>query len=173
MPTQGLGPQLTFCFTRRALGGSPGCAAQDLVEELVAPHWYVDRKGETPPGKKEFYKQPIFNYHQVLHLVHDKQQRKVVSNHNALVVSCSGLGLESEACMTVQGFLSSPYTATYYTLAQRHPEVPLLTQKQHEALRLYNALALSDRLRLDLMLQPGDIQLLSNHTQLHTALRLC
>ena len=47
-----------------------GCAAQDLVEELVAPHWYVDRKGETPPGKKEFYKQPIFNYHQVLHLVH-------------------------------------------------------------------------------------------------------
>ncbi|CAK0785174.1 hypothetical protein CVIRNUC_008380 [Coccomyxa viridis] len=103
---------------------------KDLVEELVAPHWYVDRKGETPPGKKEFYKQPIFNYY--------------------------------------QGFLSSPYTATYYTLAQRHPEVPLLTQKQHEALRMYNALALSDRLRLDLMLQPGDIQLLSNHTQLHT-----
>ena len=40
-------------------------AAQDLVEELAAPHWYVDRKGETPPGKKEFYKQPIYNYHQV------------------------------------------------------------------------------------------------------------
>ena len=43
-----------------------------------------------------------------------------------------------------------------------------MTEKQYEALRLFNALALSDKLRLDLMLQPGDIQLLSNHTQLHT-----
>ena len=67
-----------------------------------------------------------------------------------------------------QGFLSSPYTATYYQLAQRHPEVPRMTEKQREALRLYNALALSERLRMDMMLQPGDIQLLSNHTQLHT-----
>ena len=43
-----------------------------------------------------------------------------------------------------------------------------MTEKQFEALRLYNALALSDKLRLDLMLQPGDLQLLSNHTQVHT-----
>ena len=46
--------------------------------------------------------------------------------------------------------------------------MPRMTEKQYEALRLYNALALSDKLRLDLMLQPGDIQLLSNHTQVHT-----
>lgn len=38
---------------------------QDLVEELAKPHWYVDRKGETPPGKKEFYQLPIYNYHKV------------------------------------------------------------------------------------------------------------
>ena len=38
---------------------------QDLVEELTKPHWYVDRKGETPPGKKEFYQLPIFNYYKV------------------------------------------------------------------------------------------------------------
>ena len=99
--------------------------------------------------------------------MHDKQP-KVVLICSALELFNSGLQVECEVRMTVQGFLSSPYTATYYTLAQRHPEVPLLTQKQHEALRMYNALALSDRLRLDLMLQPGDIQLLSNHTQLHT-----
>ena len=68
----------------------------------------------------------------------------------------------------LQGFLSSPYTATYYKLAQRHADVPRMTEKQYEALRLYNALALSDKLRLDLMLQAGDIQLLSNHTQIHT-----
>ena len=43
-----------------------------------------------------------------------------------------------------------------------------MTEKQFAALRLYNALALSDKLRLDLMLQPGDLQLLSNHTQVHT-----
>ena len=46
--------------------------------------------------------------------------------------------------------------------------MPRLTDAQQEALRLYNALAVSDRLRMDIMLQPGDIQLLSNHTQLHT-----
>lgn len=68
----------------------------------------------------------------------------------------------------MQGYLSSPYTATYYELAQRHPHVPRLSNAQKEALRLYNALAHSDKLRLDLLLQPGDIQLLSNHTQLHT-----
>ncbi len=67
-----------------------------------------------------------------------------------------------------QGYLSSPYLPTYYELAQRHPEVPRLSEKQQEAIRLYNALALSDKLRLDMILQPGDIQLLSNHTQLHT-----
>lgn len=34
------------------------------MEELAGPHWYVDRKGETPPGKKEYYQLPIFNNHQ-------------------------------------------------------------------------------------------------------------
>ena len=60
-------------------GACPGCEVslirgilqrvapcfQDLVEELAAPHWYVDRKGETPPGKKEYYQLPIYNYHKV------------------------------------------------------------------------------------------------------------
>lgn len=67
-----------------------------------------------------------------------------------------------------QGYLSSPYLPTYYELAQRHPEIPRLTEKQQEAIQWYNALAWSDKLRLDMILQPGDIQLLSNHTQLHT-----
>ena len=47
-------------------------------------------------------------------------------------------------------------------------QVPRLTERQKEALRLFNAAALSDKLRLDFLLRPGDIQLLSNHTQLHT-----
>ncbi|KAK9919027.1 hypothetical protein WJX75_008803 [Coccomyxa subellipsoidea] len=103
---------------------------KDLVEELTKPQWWVDRKGEIPPGKKEYFQLPIFHYY--------------------------------------KGYLSSPYLPTYYELAQRHAEVPRLSGKQVEAIRLYNALALSDKLRLDILLQPGDIQLLSNHTQLHT-----
>jgi Taurine catabolism dioxygenase TauD, TfdA family len=35
------------------------------------------------------------------------------------------------------------------------------------ALQLFNELAASEELRLDYMLQPGEIQLLSNHTVLH------
>ena len=33
---------------------------------------------------------------------------------------------------------------------------------------LFNEIASSDALRMDSTLQPGDIQLLNNHTQLHT-----
>ncbi|KAK9862136.1 hypothetical protein WJX84_008907 [Apatococcus fuscideae] len=66
-----------------------------------------------------------------------------------------------------QGYLSVNYSATYYELAQRHPEVPRLTEKQKEALSYFNALARSDDLRMDWTLQPGDIQLLYNHTMLH------
>jgi hypothetical protein len=63
---------------------------QDLVEELAAPHWWVDRKGEVPPGKLDYYQHRIVQYH--------------------------------------KGYLSSPYTATYYELAQRHPEVCSLSE---------------------------------------------
>lgn len=38
---------------------------QDLVEELTKPQWYIDRKGEIPPGKQEYYQLPIFNYFKV------------------------------------------------------------------------------------------------------------
>lgn len=60
-------------------------ACQDLVEELAAPQWWVDRKGEVPKGKLDYYQMRIFQYY--------------------------------------KGYLSSPYTATYYELAQRHPQV--------------------------------------------------
>lgn len=35
-------------------------------------------------------------------------------------------------------------------------------------MELFNQLAASDELRMDHLLQPGEIQVLSNHTQLHT-----
>ena len=46
--------------------------------------------------------------------------------------------------------------------------MPRLTEKQLEALRYFNALARSDELRMDMDLEPGDIQLLSNHSCLHS-----
>ena len=67
-----------------------------------------------------------------------------------------------------QGFLSVNLNSTYYELAQRHAEVPRLSAQQREALAAVGALALGDELRLDFVLQPGDLQLLSNFTQLHT-----
>jgi len=66
-----------------------------------------------------------------------------------------------------QGFLSVNFSDNYYFLSQRHPEVPRLTETQHEAIKLFNELAGSPDLRIDYILEPGDIQLLSNHTCLH------
>ena len=63
--------------------------------------------------------------------------------------------------------MSINYSATYYELAQRHPDVPRMTEKQLEAIRWFNSLAKSDELRMDGDLEPGDIQLLQNHGILH------
>ncbi len=58
-----------------------------------------------------------------------------------------------------------PHT-TNPTTNQPPPPPPI--QAHYEAMELFNSLAKSDELRMDHMLQPGEIQLLSNHTQLHT-----
>ncbi len=65
----------------------------------------------------------------------------------------------------MQGYLSTNYSDNYFFLSQRHPEVPRLTPAQLEAMKLFNQLAASDALRLEANLEPGDIQLLNNHTQ--------
>lgn len=67
-----------------------------------------------------------------------------------------------------KGYLSVNFSDNYFFLSQRHPEVPRLTEQHLEAIRRFNELAASDALRMDFVLQPGDIQLLNNHTQLHT-----
>lgn len=69
--------------------------------------------------------------------------------------------------MDPQGFLSVNYSDNYYRLSQRFPEVPRLGAQHEEAMALFNALACSPELALKCVLQPGDIQLLNNHTCLH------
>lgn len=67
----------------------------------------------------------------------------------------------------MQGYLSVNYSDNYYLLSQRFPEVPRLTAAHYEAMSLFNQLASSQELALQMILQPGDIQLLNNHTCLH------
>ncbi len=65
------------------------------------------------------------------------------------------------------GYFSVIYARRYIQSAQRFPEVPRLTEAQLEALDLLDALANDERLRIDMALQPGDVQLVCNHTVLH------
>jgi hypothetical protein len=46
--------------------------------------------------------------------------------------------------------------------------VPRLTPAHLEAIRVFNDLAASDELRMDAVLEPGDIQLLNNYTMQHS-----
>ena len=64
--------------------------------------------------------------------------------------------------------LSVIYGNRYYIeSAQRFPEVPRLTEKQTEALDLFDALANDPSNYLDIEFKPGDIQLIHNHVILH------
>lgn len=91
--------------------------------------WWWDRKGEIPPGKRDFYPMPVFNF--------------------------------------FEGYLSVNFSDNYFFLSQRHAEVPRLTDLQLQAIKMFNELAGSPELRIDYILEPGDVQLLSNHTCLH------
>lgn len=66
--------------------------------------------------------------------------------------------------------MSVNYSENYFHLSQRHPEVPRFTSAHHEAMELFTSLASSSELRLDGVLEPGDIQLLSNHVSFSTHL---
>ena len=66
-----------------------------------------------------------------------------------------------------EGFLSVNFSSNYFRDSQRFDEVPRLTAEQLEAIELIERHAASDRFALKYELQPGDIQLLSNHTVLH------
>lgn len=66
-----------------------------------------------------------------------------------------------------RGLVSAMYQRQYIESARRFPGVPPLTPLQIEALDLLDQLANDPRLHLMMELQPGDIQLVHNHTILH------
>jgi len=65
------------------------------------------------------------------------------------------------------GKLRSFYHSDYFRSVIRHPEVPRLSEREQTLLDLYEEIASSPELRLDMAFEPGDIQLLSNHVVLH------
>jgi hypothetical protein len=65
------------------------------------------------------------------------------------------------------GLVSTIYQRQYIESARRFPDVAPLTPSQVEALNLFDELANDPRLNLMMELQPGDIQLVHNHTILH------
>jgi hypothetical protein len=68
----------------------------------------------------------------------------------------------------LQGYLSISFNDTYYQLAAtpgRNPGVPPLTTAQVSALQAFREVA--DSVKLDFWLQPGDLQVVHNQTQVH------
>jgi len=66
-----------------------------------------------------------------------------------------------------EGLLSAIYQRQYIESARRFADVPPLTPIQIEALDLFDSLANHPELNLFMELQPGDIQIVHNHTILH------
>jgi hypothetical protein len=60
------------------------------------------------------------------------------------------------------------YNRSYIESAQRFAEVPRLTAQQVEAMDLMDALCNDPQLHLDMSLEPGDMQFVSNYTVLHS-----
>jgi hypothetical protein len=65
------------------------------------------------------------------------------------------------------GYLSVLYSRPYIHSGQRFPEARRLEPEDVEALDMFDDLANDADLRLDMQLQPGDMQFLHNHTILH------
>jgi hypothetical protein len=70
-------------------------------------------------------------------------------------------------CCYADGNLRTFYHADYFRSAVRHDDVPPLTQDEQALFDAYESIAMEEGMYLDMDLQPGDIQLLSNHTNLH------
>lgn len=66
------------------------------------------------------------------------------------------------------GRMFSSYVRSAIRKAQAMPEVPRLRPEQTEALDHLDALAADPALHLDMTLEPGDVQLLSNHSIYHS-----
>jgi hypothetical protein len=79
----------------------------------------------------------------------------------------AGSVLPIQPCCYAEGTLRTFYHADYFRSVTRHSHVAPLTALEQDLLNSYEAIAMEPELCLDMDLQPGDVQLLSNHSNLH------
>jgi len=70
-------------------------------------------------------------------------------------------------CRFAGGRLRTFYHSDYFRSVVRHPDVPPFTDDERALLDLYEEIANDPALCLDMQFEPGDVQLISNHTVLH------
>ena len=70
-------------------------------------------------------------------------------------------------CCFDSGSLRTFYHTDYFRSATGRDGASLLTPEDRALLDRYNAIAESPEMHLDMELDPGDVQLLSNHTVMH------
>ncbi len=70
-------------------------------------------------------------------------------------------------CRFAEGQLRTFYHSDYFRSVVRHDDVPTFTDEERTLLDLYEEIASSPELYLDMHFEAGDIQWLSNHTILH------
>jgi len=70
-------------------------------------------------------------------------------------------------CRHARGRLATFWHSDYFRSVVRHAGVAPFTELERELLDLYEELASSEALRLDMLFAPGDVQLISNHTVVH------
>lgn len=86
-------------------------------------------------------------------------------------VNEAGSHLPIQPCCFADGKLRTFYHADYFRSVVRHADVPALTALEQALFDSYEAIASEPGMFLDMDLQPGDIQLLSNHSNLHARTR--
>ena len=72
-----------------------------------------------------------------------------------------------EPCRFANGTLRTFYHSDYFRSVVRHDDVPPFSEDRQALMDLYEEVAADPTLYFDMDLEPGDIQLLSNHTNLH------
>ena len=70
-------------------------------------------------------------------------------------------------CRYSSGELRTFWQSDYYRTVNRHAHVPPMSPELKDLLDTYDGIANSAAFHLDMDLQPGDVQLISNHTILH------
>lgn len=148
-----------LCLGMAAEGGGSAWASSRAIHDALVQEdppavallasrgaWFYDRRGEVPAGKDGFFEMPVFNY-----------------------TEGGDGGTAPPFTPTTRRVFVNLSSNYYVSAAARFPGcVPPLTDAQRAAVAKVEAMAGSPRFALACDLAPGDLQLLNNHTVLHT-----